>query len=179
MALQARAKLAQRGELFTREVAGVSKHGVQRRRCMALRKDEAVAPLPLRVLRVVVHHAAEIQRGEDIGARKRPTGVSASRLRDHAHDVDAHVAMPAAQARSFHRPFVSLTFSYQQGTLWLHFRRVPLSQLLAAAPHGGCSAALLLLRGDAPLVVAHHELVDVAAKHRVDVARFHARCAHL
>ena len=94
MALQARAQLAQRLELLAREVAGVRERRVQRRRRMALRQDEPVAVLPFRLLRIMIHHAAEIQRGKDVGAGKRSSGMTASRLGDHAHDVDAHIACP-------------------------------------------------------------------------------------
>ena len=68
MALQSRAQLAQREQLLAGEVARLGEHGVQSRSRMALRQDEAVAPLPLRIARVVLQHAAEVQRREYVGA---------------------------------------------------------------------------------------------------------------
>ena len=132
MALQARTQLAQRLELLAREVAGMRERRVQRGRRMALRQDEPVAILPLRLLRIMFHHAAEIQRGEDVGARKRAAGMSASRLGDHAHDVDAHIACPLLKlghCLSFRR-FDAFTINRERGfphpaiaIPWLPYRR--------------------------------------------------------
>ena len=132
MALQARAQLAQRLELLAREIAGMRERCVQRGRRMALRQNEPVAVLPLRLLRIMIHHAAEIQRGEDVGARKRAAGMSASRLGDHAHDVDAHIACPLLKlghCLSFRR-FDAFTINRERGfphpaiaIPWLPYRR--------------------------------------------------------
>lgn len=68
MALQARAELAQGAQLLAREITGLRERRVQRRRGMALRQHEAVARIRRGVFGVVLHHAAEVQRGEDIRA---------------------------------------------------------------------------------------------------------------
>ena len=132
MALQARAQLTQRLELLAREIAGMRERCVQRGRRMALRQNEPVAVPPLRLLRIMIHHAAEIQRGEDVGARKRAAGMSASRLGDHAHDVDAHIACPLLKlghCLSFRR-FDAFTINRERGfphpaiaIPWIPYRR--------------------------------------------------------
>ena len=67
MALQARAQLAQGRKLFAREVACLCERCVESRRRMAFRQEEPVAAGLLRVCRVVLQHAAEVQRREDVG----------------------------------------------------------------------------------------------------------------
>ena len=94
MALQARAQLAQREQLLAGEVARLGEHGVQSRSRMALRQDEAVALIPIGSLGIMIEHSAEVQRRKDVGARQRPAGMPAARLRDHAHDVGAHLVRP-------------------------------------------------------------------------------------
>ena len=70
MALKAAVQLAQRGELFFREVASLGKRGVKRRCRMALRKKETVTVFGLRIFRIVLEHAPEIQRTHNVCRRK-------------------------------------------------------------------------------------------------------------
>ena len=108
MPLQAAAELAQRRQLFAWEIARMGERRVQHRRGMAFGQHEPVALRVARVRRVVAHHAAEIQRAHDLGRRKRPSRMAASRLRQHLHDVDADlVRLRSKPVRVHAAPFVS------------------------------------------------------------------------
>ena len=75
MPLQAPSELAQRLELFNGEIARMGQGRVKGGRRMALGHDEAVAVLFLRVPRVVIQHAAEVERREDVDAGEEVAGV--------------------------------------------------------------------------------------------------------
>ena len=106
MPLQARAELAQGVQLVDREEAGVGQRRIERRRRMPLGQDEPVAAGLVRVGRVVVHDAAEVQRREDIGAGERPARVPAARFRDHGQNILANVGGLRLQGGSIHKlPF--------------------------------------------------------------------------
>ena len=91
MALQTAVQLAQREQLVVGDEAKLGKRGVEHRRGMALREDEVIALRVLRVILGVIHHAAEVERRNDIRGRKRPTRVTATGLFKHLDDVFAHV----------------------------------------------------------------------------------------
>ena len=88
VALELAAELAERHQVFDREVAGLGQRPVDHRRGVALADDEAVAVGPEGVLRVVAHDA-EVERGGDLDGGEGAAGVAGVGGGDHLHDVPA------------------------------------------------------------------------------------------
>ena len=89
MSLQDASKLPDREHLVIRNPAKLVDDAVKGRGCVALRKDEEVAAVPLRVLRVIVHEAREIEDREDIRCRERSSRMSRPGLGQHLYDIVA------------------------------------------------------------------------------------------
>jgi len=90
-------ELPQGVEVLHREVAVQRQGGVERRGCVALAQDEVVAVLPVRVVGTVLHDV-EVERGDDIGGRKRPPGVPRSGVVDRLDDVSPDLSGPVLQS---------------------------------------------------------------------------------
>src|SRR5688500_17663821 len=62
MSLHAGVDLTQRHDLLDREVPALAERGVEDRHSVALGEDEAVTVGPPRIVRVMLEHAAEVER---------------------------------------------------------------------------------------------------------------------
>ena len=100
MSLQDASKLPDREHLVIRNPAKLVDDAVKGRGCVALRKDEEVAAVPLRVLRVIVHEAREIEDREDIRCRERSSRMSRPGLGQHLYDIVASSAAPCSRIPS-------------------------------------------------------------------------------
>src|SRR6266850_4434314 len=116
MALERRAELAQRDELFLGKVAGLGQHGIERRDGVALGEHDPIALGPVRPLGIVPQ-AAEVERGEDVDHRERAARMPGARVREHAQDLNAAFARDrfetrlGHQSRSSMKPAISSTWT--------------------------------------------------------------------
>ena len=158
-----RAQLAQRKQLFAREVARLGEHGVKRRRRMPLGQDEAIALFPVRDARdrARAHLRSTARRGcrHTIATRpgaRCPPPRSCARCRRASRS-------PVVQARSYrflpllgHPPFV-----------------VAYHELLQVAVEDGVHIARLHAAAHIlyQLVGIQHVVADLAAERRCPCAR--------
>ena len=91
VALQTAVQLAQRKQFVFGNITKLGKRGVEHGRRMALRENEVIAFGMLRIGFGIVHHAAKIERGDDVRGGKRSARMTATGLFKHLDDVFAHV----------------------------------------------------------------------------------------
>ena len=70
MTLQTAVQLAQRKQFVFGNITKLGKRGVEHGRRMALRENEVIAFGMLRIGFGIVHHAAKIERGDDVRGGK-------------------------------------------------------------------------------------------------------------
>ena len=90
MAFQGAPDLAQGCEHIGGEVTGFGEHGVEQRGAVTFAQDEPIALGPARLLRVVAHDAAEVQRHGDLDAGQRAGRMSGAGLGGARDDVPAN-----------------------------------------------------------------------------------------
>ena len=142
MPLKTAVQLAKSLQLLFGEIAGLGKRCVKHGSRMSLRKKETVAVLLLGIVRVMVEHATEIQRAQNLDRRERPSRMPASRFGHHFDDIHANIVGLAFQIFQVHVVFL---------------------------PNQRQSIPLLR---DTPTMVSDDELFYIAIENRVDVARF-------
>ena len=102
VSLQNTAHSAQGGEFLHGEEALAREDAVKHGGDVSLREDEAVALLPIRLFRVDVHDAAEVESDHDLCGGERAARVSGARLVRHGHDVLANETTQIFQFLDLH-----------------------------------------------------------------------------
>ena len=86
MALKVRARTPECAEVLFRKIATIREHGVDDRRAVAFRQDEAVTSRPAWVLWVVPHQMV-VEGDDDVSRAKAAANMAGVCLVDHRDDV--------------------------------------------------------------------------------------------